>query len=402
MASGETPVYQLRYPLPTDVIDLAGDLADLALDIDAAIATHVSDITSTLNAVPRFSGTGGEIKNSAVTIDNSNNLAVPGDITATDITGTGVMTVDTTGIGIDSIITIDSDVAYSALLALKADGSDKWKVVRNANDHDLKLYSYGSASYPLTLDYANGNAVFDADVTVGGDITSTSAAHNLAYNNAGAAAVSLGSTFVKRASTGAGDVVFWAQGTSTVGIACYADGDVNLGKDLTVTGDIELGSGGPTITTGSAVPSASEPQGSKYIRTTTLGDHEYVATDGVGTWAVTGAADTGRRDMSAESLSNSWTVGSSRFHLQRVGNMVTLQATFDGTSATTGEIYNLPAGFLPSGLVTFPVSYGTSASRMCQVSMGGNMYMNSYGASTHFICASWPTDDAWPTSLPGT
>ena len=350
MASGETPVYQLRYPLPTDVIDLAGDLADLALDIDAAIATHVSDITSTLNAVPRFSGTGGEIKNSAVTIDNSNNLAVPGDITATDITGTGVMTVDTTGIGIDSIITIDSDVAYSALLALKADGSDKWKVVRNANDHDLKLYSYGSASYPLTLDYANGNAVFDADVTVGGDITSTSAAHNLAYNNAGAAAVSLGSTFVKRASTGAGDVVFWAQGTSTVGIACYADGDVNLGKDLTVTGDIELGSGGPTITTGTAAPTASEPTGSLYVREASGNAALWVAQDGAGTWVHVPQATTTIGSNEIVRRDNNFRLdGSSTF-------------TFDGTDFVTPNVELTSGGptittgtGTPEGVVTAPI-----------------------------------------------
>lgn len=48
----------------------------------------------------------------------------------------------------------------------------------------------------------------------------------------------------------------------------------------------------PTITGGSAAPSASEPKGSLYLRTGGASGSEvvYVATDAVGTWyALTGA-----------------------------------------------------------------------------------------------------------------
>ena len=54
---------------------------DATTEIDAVVATK-SAATSTDNAVARFDSTAGDIQNSGVTISDTNDLTVPGDITS--------------------------------------------------------------------------------------------------------------------------------------------------------------------------------------------------------------------------------------------------------------------------------------------------------------------------------
>ena len=69
----------------------------------ADLSSKVSKVTSTDNAIARYDGTGGQIQNSGVTIDDSNNVSTAGNVKAKDIIVHGSVTSNDT-----RIITSDS------------------------------------------------------------------------------------------------------------------------------------------------------------------------------------------------------------------------------------------------------------------------------------------------------
>lgn len=69
------------YPLGVDASGAVESCTDATTEIDAVVATK-SAATSTDNAVPKFDSTAGDVQNSGVLIDDSNNLTVPGSITS--------------------------------------------------------------------------------------------------------------------------------------------------------------------------------------------------------------------------------------------------------------------------------------------------------------------------------
>ena len=69
------------YALGVDASGAAESCTDATTEIDAVVATK-SAATSTDNAVPKFDSTAGDVQNSGVLIDDSNNLTVPGSITS--------------------------------------------------------------------------------------------------------------------------------------------------------------------------------------------------------------------------------------------------------------------------------------------------------------------------------
>lgn len=74
-----------EYPLGVGADGAVESCTDATTEIGtvaAALVNAKSAATSTDNAIGRFDGTGGDVQNSGVTIDDSNNLTVPGSVTA--------------------------------------------------------------------------------------------------------------------------------------------------------------------------------------------------------------------------------------------------------------------------------------------------------------------------------
>ena len=163
---------------------------------------------------------------------------------------------------------------------------------------------------------------------------------------------------------------------------------------------------GDTMTGPLSVPAAADGDTNTAAQTT-----DFDST--TGQVQVNGAeiGDTGPRADST-ALLNGWT-GSDTI-IQRVGNMVTvaLQA-LNGTSNTSAAVYAIPTGFRPSNTSFARVALADSAGGVYRgyvasdslsvtkisAASGGNPTTDITG-----LYASWtfPTDDAWPVTLPGT
>lgn len=111
--------------------------------------------------------------------------------------------------------------------------------------------------------------------------------------------------------------------------------------------------------------------------------------------------DTGWRDVSA-SIVNSWTT--TGLLLRRVGNTVYCAAgSISGTAATANKFLGLPAGFTWDKFTAIVVAGdgGTTTFAAINIDNTSSLSTASRAASLYFML-SWPTDDAWPTVLPGT
>ena len=117
-------------------------------------------------------------------------------------------------------------------------------------------------------------------------------------------------------------------------------------------------------------------------------------------WIAEGAlADTGWRDISGD-LQNSWTVAAaSSFRIRRIGNVVQLRAHVSG-GTLDATIYSIPQAFRPTY-----TQYFLCADYSSGAVIGGGYYSSSL-VRTGNNAAAYPdltyfTDQAWPTSLPG-
>ena len=355
---------------------------------------------------------------------SAHTVSAPGDLTVG-----GALTVDRKGDAAHSYLILDADAATNnSEISFRGGGAAKWRLYRAASTHDFLLKNAAGTSV-LSVAQSDGAATFESDVTVGGDVELGSGGPTISAGTGspeGVVTADKGSVYYQQDAGYAG--FLWQKVTDGVASGwrqtpvlkqspssnrvLWFDsyGQVTATSSLTFDGtdfttpNVNFGSGGPTITTGTAVPSASEPQGSKYIRTgSALGDHEYVSVDGAGTWAPTGACDTGVRDLSGESLSNGWTVNSAFFSIQRSGNIVSVSAFLDGSAASAAAIFTLPSGFRPTFTAQGEARYTTAASagRFMNIDSGGVIQILNYGAGVHYVSVTFITDDPWPTSLPG-
>jgi len=132
-------------------------------------------------------------------------------------------------------------------------------------------------------------------------------------------------------------------------------------------------------------------------------------------WAPAADSDTGWRNLSG-SLVNGWAVTNSLYgpHIRRIGNQVrVISATYlglDGTSATEDNFVELPSGFLNTKRHTYGSNVGFFS---VYASVPATIYGVSCPATTgRFLRVppgnkyagelTWITDEAWPTTLPGT
>lgn len=152
--------------------------------------------------------------------------------------------------------------------------------------------------------------------------------------------------------------------------------------------------------------------GDRYVDTAaTLGARIWYKATGAATntgWLVA-EGDTGPRNI-ASILLNSWTGNNPFFPIvRRIGNTCSFEGSFTNVSATSAAIYTLPVGFrvnsggfaVPntllinrSGGAHLPMSYSGAGDLLpLATSVAGHVYGGSF---------FWTTQDAWPTSLPGT
>jgi len=378
---------------------------------------------STDNAIVRWDGTLAEtVQNSGVTISDTDDILIPGDL---DVTGATTMEGSLTVTGNDIFINRNGD-ADDAYIRLRSDAGEnsairhevgtnlRWMVGKDnataesgsdvGSNYTVQRFSDGGSyiGSALEIERATGDATFEADVTVDGALT-------------------IGDTTLDSDTAG---YLNTDQGYRTTSDILVPSGAVRLGSGLSAGietgtysthtrirgGIVELGTGGPTISTGLGSPEGvvTAPVGSRYTREDgdTLGDIEYVKMSGTGNtgWVPGPACDTGIRDLSGESLLNGWTT--TQFSLRRVGQTVTLAGKFTGASATGDTPYTLPTGFdngLPgTDALNFLATYSVSGdSRFAQVNGLRSIRIYSYGAGDHYVTVTYQTEDAWPTSLPG-
>jgi hypothetical protein len=115
-------------------------------------------------------------------------------------------------------------------------------------------------------------------------------------------------------------------------------------------------------------------------------------------------ADTGQRDMRAVTMENGWTVAGTDMRLRRIGNMVTFRGTPDAAAATSDTFYTLPSGFRPASSAIFgtaTVATTAGATRLLEIGSNGVCKIYSRSTGAQWFSATFDTNDAWPTSLPG-
>ena len=290
------------------------------------------------NALARFDGTTGTVvQNSGITVDDNGKVTT--DLTVSKAT--------------PSVVVDAASAAQEAVVDLQTGAVTRWKIGKN-----LAAESGSDAGSNFTI-----RAYSDAGVLLSTPLT------------------------ILRASAGA---TFSGKVTTT-----HASG-------------FEIGASGPRDMAGTGSPEGvvTAPVGSTWRDTNaTTGAIKWIKASGTGNtgWKVE-YGDTGRRSL-AGVLLNSWTASS--ISLQRSGGMVTLWArTLVGTSASSALLYTLPVGFRPTAdYVPFPiaVSGGTYAVGRGTVDTAGDVTvggtLSDYTAAR--LLVSFPTGDAWPSSLPG-
>lgn len=176
-----------------------------------------------------------------------------GDATfASDVTVGGDVTVDRTGDAAAATLTLNADGAQAKSIAFQDAGTDKWLLYQAGADGTLRFYSQDAGLNALLLDDATGDATFGSDVTVGGDLTVDGG--DAVIDSAGTTQLRLQSSgaerwAIRRNSSVGSDLEVYNYGTGKVQLALdYSSDAITTAGDVTVGGDIELGSGGPTIT----------------------------------------------------------------------------------------------------------------------------------------------------------
>lgn len=132
---------------------------------------------------------------------------------------------------------------------------------------------------------------------------------------------------------------------------------------------------------------------------TTVGERVFV-TDAAGVEHMV-SGDTGLRIIPDTDLINGWTSESSTaFWLRREGTRVTLTAasrSVDGSAATADSMWAIPAGFriAVSGNYAHIGYFGETL-----VQKSFNNFATKQRSTISGVI-SWPTNEAWPTTLPG-
>lgn len=337
--------------------DPAGSEATVKARLDKQVQGPAS---ATDNAVVRFDGTTGALgQNSAVTIDDSGNVAGLGTVSAGAITSSGDLTVNKaapilTVTGSAAVINMTSTSGEGQINASRPAGSIGGLYVRTAGTKRWFLYATSTS---------------ESGSEAGSDLSIAR------YDDAGAYTA---------------DVLTFTRANGRATFASVS------------TQGIELASSGPRIMSGTGSPEGvvTAPVGSIRFQTdSTVGvTHWRKATGSGNTGWVVLAGDTGYRNVSADILAvNGFTGGTA--YLWRAAGYCSLTAYgLTRASGGAGQFYTLPTGFRASALPVYIRSYSNNSGFVS----GTQAYINMAGTSESGISFTWPTSDAWPTSLPGT
>jgi hypothetical protein len=229
MSSGSTTNYSLSYPVSTDPVDVAGDIKDLADDLDAFLTAPAFINNLAIN--------GGSLVTSALTANlfntNATTLNIGGAATALNIGNasgqvnfTGDVNVATgksyeiNNVSVLNATTLGSSVVTSSLTAVGTISTGTWNATTIAVDRggtgltsyavgDI-VYASGATTLEKLADVATGNALISGGVGVApswGKIA-------LATHVSGTLPVANGGTGVTT-STGTGNVVLSTSPTLT-------------------------------------------------------------------------------------------------------------------------------------------------------------------------------------------
>lgn len=387
-------------PAGSDPLTVAqSQVTGLPADLAARVTGPAS---STDNTLPRFDlATGKVLQGSGVTVDDSNNISGLGTVAGTGLAGSLLSSASpvmdgTASAGTGTVpsrqdhvhpsdtskaslagATFTGDVAISkssaSLLLAAASGSSGWIDLRSGSAGQLAGILWRTG--PNLRWYLQKNTDPESGSDAGSNFTLTR------YLDGGGAVETLRVT--------------------------RSNGRVSL-YDVGAAGGLEFGASGPRqmVGTGSPEGVVTAPVGSTWRDTNaTTGAIKWIKASGTGNtgWVVE-YGDTGSRNMSAVGLSNGWTT--SEFTLQRVGKTVHLTIGANNSAASADTIYTLPTGFRPVGYIYFATVTNTSDDL-------ARFYMEPSGAlvawprsamtgATLYATATFITNNAWPSSLPGT
>ena len=378
------------------------DVTNLTTDLAAKVTGPAS---STDNTLPRFDlATGKVLQGSGVTVDDSNNISGLGTVAGTGLAG--------------SLLSSASPVMNGAASAGTA-------VVPSRQDHvhpsDTSRAALSGATFTGDVTVSKATAVLNV-VATGGTapavrITGNAGTNrNLAFHSGNNARWYIRADNTTESGSNAGSNFRIAQQMDDGSSPSYyaveinrATGKVTVGS-VGASAGIELGTSGPRdmVGTGSPEGVVTAPVGSTWRDTNaTTGAVSWIKASGSGNtgWKVA-YGNTGGRNMAAVSMLNSWTVASTAT-LRRVNSEVRLDFTLSDASATADTAYRLPSGLRPADTFWGTVSTSTASfTESCAfyITTAGDIRIAGYTAcsGTYYIGATFPTDDAWPSTLPGT
>jgi hypothetical protein len=176
-----------------------------------------------------------------------------------------------------------------------------------------------------------------------------------------------------------------------------------------ITGLSEQATNGAVHLSGTGTPEGviTAAPGSTWLQTDSTTDVKgwirWVKATGTGNtgWVAGAEADTGWRDIDGGDLVNGWSLSSSVFNVRRVGTQVYLIIYANGASASAAAFYTLPAGLRPRELHVGSGVASATKQALLEVHQVGTCSLIFYDTSTFYTATSWPTDNAWPSSLPG-
>lgn len=127
-----------------------------------------------------------------------------------------------------------------------------------------------------------------------------------------------------------------------------------------------------------------------------------------GRWQMT-YGNTGYRRLAASDLANGWIVpnASTALTIVRNGNIVSCFGGINGSAVTSQIFLELPSGFRPSfrthfaGVGILSQSDATRSAIFEGASIPTHIYLTAGAVTNLYLTMTWPTQDPWPTSLPG-
>ena len=197
------------------------------------------------------------------------------------------------------------------------------------------------------------------------------------------------------------------------GVGTFASGAItsSAAVQAAAASGFVSGASGPKVGlsgTGNPEGVVTAPVGSTYIDTAaTTGAITWIKAAGSGSsgWVVE-YGDTGARNIAAEATS----VGTrtiTTLQVRRVGRTVTLRAEWADTQTnpSSQNFVNLPVGFRPVDylyrVIPYAPSNSTAVRNVLVTGSGWFQYGGATNSSAFSAVLTWITNDAWPSSLPG-